>query len=111
MSRFIPRGMFRSGGLCISEGLLERELHADALKCKDIMDLIKAVGLLKTLTKVGRCYDRFVKEFIVNVGPEVSLKGHEDFCKVYVRGNYVQFSAAEINKYLEGVIQLKKKKR
>ena len=49
-------------------------MHVDALKCKDIMDLIKAAGLLKTVTKVGRCYDWLVKEFIVNVGPEVALK-------------------------------------
>ena len=45
------------------------------------MELIKEVGLLKTVSQVGRCYDRLVKEFIVMVGPEVPLKGHEDFRK------------------------------
>ncbi|KAH1193335.1 hypothetical protein GmHk_19G054401 [Glycine max] len=33
---------------------VERELGRDALNCKEIMDLIKAAGLLKTVTK-GKC--------------------------------------------------------
>ncbi|KAL5153710.1 hypothetical protein HKD37_19G053209 [Glycine soja] len=36
---------------------LERELGRDALDCKEIMDLIKAAGLLKTVTKLGDCYE------------------------------------------------------
>ena len=41
-----------------------------------------------------------MKEFIVNVSPEVGRPGHEDHYKVYVRGCYVKFSPAEINKFL-----------
>src|ERR1044072_678631 len=79
----------------------ERELHGDALKCKDIMSLLKAAGLMNTVYKVGRCYERLVNEFIVNVSPEVGRPGHEDHYKVYVRGCCVNFSPAEINKFLE----------
>ncbi|KAH1213747.1 hypothetical protein GmHk_14G041645 [Glycine max] len=37
---------------------LERELGRDALDCKEIMDLITAAGLLKTVTKLGDCYEK-----------------------------------------------------
>ena len=49
----------------------ERELHVDALRCKAIVSLLKTAGLMGTVHKVGRCYDRLVNEFIVNVSPEV----------------------------------------
>src|ERR1044072_5133039 len=86
--------------MSIREELPERELHRDALKCKDIMSLLKAAGLMDTVYKVGRCYDRLVKEFIVTVNPEVGRPGDEDHYKVYVRGCCVEFSPAEINKFL-----------
>ena len=89
----------------------ERELHPEAFKCKEIMELIKTAGFLKTVTQIGRCYDWLVKEFIVNVGPEVGLKGHDDFCKVFVRGSYVQFSPAEIKNIWEEQMSLQKKKK
>jgi hypothetical protein len=79
---------------------IERELHVNALKCKEIMSLIQAAGLLKTVTGLGRCFDRLVKEFIVNVGLEVGEPGHVDHFKVYVRGLSVEFSPATINKFL-----------
>jgi hypothetical protein len=60
----------------------------------------KDAGLIKTMSKVGRCYYHLVKEFIVNVNPEVDAKGHIDFRKVYMRGKCVKFSAFVINKYL-----------
>ena len=55
--------------MSIRGGFPERELHVDALKCKNIMSMLKAAGLMDTVYKVGRCYDRLVKEFIVNVSP------------------------------------------
>ena len=74
-------------------------MSAKALEYKEIMSLLKAAGLMKTVTKTGRCFDMLVKEFILNVGPEVGQPGHEDL-KVFVRGCCVQFSLAEINRYL-----------
>ena len=41
-----------------------------------------------------------VKEFIVNVSPEVRQRRHADFHKVFARGQCIQFSPAEINKFL-----------
>jgi hypothetical protein len=64
------------------------------------MDLLKTAGLLKTVAQIGRCYDMLVKEFIVNVSPEVGQRRHADFHKVFARGQCIQFSPAEINKYL-----------
>lgn len=42
---------------------LERELGKDALKCNEFMDLIEVVGLMKTVTHFGPCYENLVKEF------------------------------------------------
>ena len=86
--------------MSIRGGLPERELHADALQCKNIVTLLKAASVMDTVYKVGRCYEKLVKEFIVNVSPEVGRPGHEDHYKVYVRGCCVEFSPAAINKFL-----------
>ncbi|KAH1233428.1 hypothetical protein GmHk_09G025875 [Glycine max] len=51
---------------------LERELGRAALDCKEIMDLIKAAGLLKTVSKLGDCYEGLVREFIVNIPSDIS---------------------------------------
>src|ERR1044072_7689873 len=64
------------------------------------MSLIKAAGVQKTVTGIGRCYDKLVKEFIVNIDPEVGEPGHVDYFKVYVGGLVVEFSPATINKLL-----------
>ena len=46
---------------------LERELGAGALECKEIMELISYVGLMKIVTRFANCYETLVKEFIVNI--------------------------------------------
>ncbi|XP_057452188.1 uncharacterized protein LOC130744009 [Lotus japonicus] len=78
----------------------ERELTGEILNCQDIMELIEAAGLLKTVTEIGRCYDKLVKEFIVNVTTNCTVSGHPDFRKVFVRGRCVNFSPEIINQYL-----------
>src|ERR1044072_2484171 len=88
------------GGMFIIEGWPERELHANALKSNEIMSLISAAGLQKTVTKTGRRYEDLVKEFLINVAPEVGKAGHIDYYKVYVRGRAMEFSPMIINRYL-----------
>ncbi|KAH1215098.1 hypothetical protein GmHk_13G036329 [Glycine max] len=89
---------------------VERELGRDALDCKEIMDLIKAAGLLKTVTKLGDCYESLVREFIVNIPSDITNRKSDDYQKVFVRGKCVRFSPAVINKYLgrptEGVVDI-----
>ncbi|KAH1210289.1 hypothetical protein GmHk_15G044640 [Glycine max] len=89
---------------------LERELGRDALDCKEIMDLIKAAGLLKTVTKLGDCYESLVREFIVNIPSDITNRKSDEYQKVFVRGKCVRFSPAVINKYLgrptEGVVDI-----
>ncbi|KAH1210446.1 hypothetical protein GmHk_15G044752 [Glycine max] len=80
---------------------LERELGRDALDCKEIMDLIKAAGLLKTVTKLGDCYESLVREFIVNIPSDITNRKSDEYQKVFVRGKCVRFSPAVINKYLD----------
>ncbi|KAH1233302.1 hypothetical protein GmHk_09G025778 [Glycine max] len=57
---------------------LERELGRDALDCKEIMDLIKAAGMLKTVTKLGDCYESLVREFIVNIPSDITNRKSDE---------------------------------
>ncbi|KAL5191283.1 hypothetical protein HKD37_04G010577 [Glycine soja] len=75
---------------------VERELGRDALECKEIMDLIKAAGLLKTVTKLGDCYESLVREFIVNIPSDITNRKSDEYQKVFVRGKCIRFSPAEI---------------
>ncbi|XP_050895161.1 uncharacterized protein LOC127101758 [Lathyrus oleraceus] len=60
---------------------VERELGKETVEVKEVMELIKTVGLMKTVTALPHCYEGLVKEFIVNI-PEESY----EVCKVVVRG-------------------------
>ncbi|XP_050897644.1 uncharacterized protein LOC127104502 [Lathyrus oleraceus] len=79
---------------------LERELAQNVLECKEIMDLIQEVGLMKTVTQFSKCYEMLVKEFMVNVSEECADGKSKEFRKVYVRGKCVHFSPSVINMYL-----------
>ncbi|KAK2436426.1 hypothetical protein QL285_021421 [Trifolium repens] len=79
---------------------LERELSDEALECKEVMDLILQAGLMKTVTGLGSCYEKLVKEFIVNIGEDCGNRLSKEFHQVFVRGKCVQFSPAVINAYL-----------
>ena len=79
---------------------LERELDNSAMECKEIMDLIKIAGLMKTMIKFTNCYEILVKEFIVNLSDGCADGKSTDFKSVYVRGRKVNFSPSEINKFL-----------
>ncbi|KAK2443855.1 hypothetical protein QL285_014924 [Trifolium repens] len=79
---------------------LERELSDEALECKEVMDLILQAGLMKTICGIGRCYEKLVKEFIVNIGEDCDNKLSKEYHQVFVRGKCVQFSPAVINAYL-----------
>ncbi|KAK2381627.1 hypothetical protein QL285_069218 [Trifolium repens] len=77
----------------------ERELNQEALECKEIIELLDAAELMKTVKDMGVCYEMLVKEFIVNITSACS-EGSEEFRKVRVRGKDVKFSPTTINEYL-----------
>ncbi|KAK2456352.1 hypothetical protein QL285_003726 [Trifolium repens] len=79
---------------------LERELSDEALECKEVMDLILQAGLMKTVSGLGSCNEKLVKEFIVNIGEDCGNRLSKEFHQVFVRGKCVQFSPAVINAYL-----------
>ncbi|XP_050876523.1 uncharacterized protein LOC127080237 [Lathyrus oleraceus] len=66
--------------------VVERELGKDAADVKEVIDLIQAAGILKTVVGFSQCYKGLVKEFIVNIPKDISNKNNTQFCKVYVRG-------------------------
>jgi hypothetical protein len=63
----------------------ERELSQEALNCKEIMEYIEAAKLMKSVTNLGVCYERLVKEFIVNITDECS-EGDEEARKILCKG-------------------------
>jgi hypothetical protein len=79
---------------------LERELAQNAMDCKEIVDLIKEAGLMRTVSQLPKCYETLVKEFIVNLSEECADGRSKEFRKVYVRGKCVTFSPSVINQYL-----------
>ncbi|XP_050908275.1 uncharacterized protein LOC127121887 [Lathyrus oleraceus] len=79
---------------------LERELGKYSIECKEVMGLIQEVGLIKSVTGFGKCYETLVKEFIVNISKECDKKRSKEFREVYVRGRCVDFSPEIINKVL-----------
>ncbi|XP_050916329.1 uncharacterized protein LOC127131451 [Lathyrus oleraceus] len=78
---------------------LEMELGKDAIKCKEVVELIEVAGLMKTVTKYGPFYEGLVKEFMVTIPDGCDDVKSEDYKKVYVRGNVVTFSPTVINMF------------
>ncbi|XP_050875778.1 uncharacterized protein LOC127079441 [Lathyrus oleraceus] len=79
---------------------MERELGKNVADAKEVMDLIKFVGLLKTVVGFSPCYEGLVKEFIVNIPEDISNKNNKEFCKVFVKGKCITFSHTVINNFL-----------
>ncbi|XP_057443752.1 uncharacterized protein LOC130735893 [Lotus japonicus] len=85
----------------------EREIGKDVLECKFIVALIDRAGLRKTIMNIGKCYEKLVKEFLVNLTEDVGIPGSAVFRKVYVRRKCVNFSPAVINQALgRSVVEL-----
>jgi hypothetical protein len=60
--------MHRSGGLCITGGSLMRKTSdQEALKCQSIIEILEAAEIINTFKDLGNCYEKLVKEFIVNI--------------------------------------------
>ncbi|XP_058783313.1 uncharacterized protein LOC131657989 [Vicia villosa] len=78
----------------------DRELGLEALKQKEIVDFLKTVGLMKTVSELGPCYTKLVKKFIVNLSADVkNEESQEEYMRVFVRGLCVKFSPKVINAY------------
>ena len=70
---------------------LERELGKEALEIKVVMQLIKEAGLIMTVCNLGDCYEKLVKEFLVNIPDECDNPLSREYQKVFVRGECVNF--------------------
>ncbi|CAJ2657510.1 unnamed protein product [Trifolium pratense] len=79
---------------------IERNLNEEFLKCQDIMSLIEEAGLIKTVSELGKCYEKLTREFLVNIPADCDKPLSPEYLKVYVRGRCVDFSPAIINQHL-----------
>ena len=66
----------------------------------NVMGMIKEAGLLKTICNLGNCYEKLVKEFLVNISEECDNSLSQEYQKVYVKGECVHFSPNIINRIL-----------
>ncbi|XP_050895811.1 uncharacterized protein LOC127102486 [Lathyrus oleraceus] len=78
----------------------ERDPGKEYFDCKERMKFLKAAGLMKIVTDGGPCYEKLVKEFIVNINVKCNVEGNKEYRKVYDRGKCVKFSFSVINDYL-----------
>ncbi|XP_050908482.1 uncharacterized protein LOC127122136 [Lathyrus oleraceus] len=60
---------------------IERELGQEAVEVKEVIELIKNAGLMKTVVTLPQCYEGLVKEFIVNIPEDIDDKNSREFCK------------------------------
>ncbi|XP_057415249.1 uncharacterized protein LOC130710081 [Lotus japonicus] len=79
---------------------IERELSEEALEFKEIIDLLSKAELMKTVKGIGRCYEKLVREFIVNISSDYDDAGSAEFHKVFFRGKCVHLSPVVINEFL-----------
>ncbi|XP_058741935.1 uncharacterized protein LOC131614357 [Vicia villosa] len=66
---------------------IERELTPNALENKEVLALIQEARLLKTVCNLPKCYEKLVKEFVVNLSEDCGNNRSVDFRKVFVRDN------------------------
>ncbi|KAK2397885.1 hypothetical protein QL285_059413 [Trifolium repens] len=70
----------------------ERELSSEALSYKEITTLLEEAKLMKTVLGVGKCYERLVREFMVNLIEECAEEGSDNYHKVLLREKNIDFS-------------------
>ncbi|CAJ2666980.1 unnamed protein product [Trifolium pratense] len=80
---------------------LERNLKNDILECPSVVEALEYAGLMKTVVGLDKCYDRLVKEFLINVAANCNDPASPEYRQVFVRGKCVQFSPIVINQYLQ----------
>ncbi|MCH89740.1 envelope-like protein, partial [Trifolium medium] len=87
--------------VCKRRFTLERELGKDILECDEIVTLVKEAGLMKTVSGLSDCYEKLVREFLVNIPEDCDNHLSKEYQKVFVRGKCVEFSPTIINKALD----------
>ncbi|XP_058765612.1 uncharacterized protein LOC131639128 [Vicia villosa] len=97
----IPSSAIRMKYILQKRLAVERELAPNVLENKEVLELIQEAGILKTVCNLPKCYEKLVKEFVVNLSEDCGNSGSVDFRKVFVRGKCVSFSLSLINKFLE----------
>ena len=55
---------------------------------------------MNIVSSIGPCYEKMIKEFIVNVSPYCNIERIQQYKKVYVRGKCVKFSPSIIAAYV-----------
>ncbi|CAJ2642381.1 unnamed protein product [Trifolium pratense] len=80
---------------------LERNLKDDILECPLVVEALEYAGLMKTVVGLDKCYDRLVKEFLINVAANCNDPASPEYRQVFVRGKCVNFSPIVINQYLQ----------
>lgn len=65
-----------------------------------VTELIKTVGLMRTVEDVGSYYSRLIQELIVNLSTNFNDLSFADYQKVHVRGIFISISPIILNQFL-----------
>ncbi|XP_057452477.1 uncharacterized protein LOC130744305 [Lotus japonicus] len=79
---------------------MEVYLPEKGFSCQEVLDLIAVAGLMKTVSGFGRCFDKLVKKFVVNITLDCNMAGSAEYRKMYARGKPVNFSPISINSFM-----------
>ncbi|XP_045810926.1 uncharacterized protein LOC123905365 [Trifolium pratense] len=82
---------------------VERNLSEELLKCQDIMSLIEEAGLIKTVSELGKCYEKLTREFLVNIPADCDNPLSSEYLKVCdVPAPELEMSMNEVCKTITG---------
>jgi hypothetical protein len=79
---------------------LDIELGNESLECREVIDLIERVGLMKTVWGISECYEKLVKEFLVSIPEDCDNHLNKEYQQIFIRGKCVEFSPIVINRFL-----------
>ncbi|TYJ96982.1 flocculation protein FLO11-like [Cucumis melo var. makuwa] len=68
--------------------------------CSAILELIRNVDLIRTLSEVGPFYPRLMRELIVNLPSDFNDPSADEYQKVHIRGVCFNVSSELLNSYL-----------
>lgn len=83
----------------------ERKVEAIVLMESDIYTLIEAAGLLKTITSVADYVPMVVSEFYCNLTRDMDDPTSDNYQKVFVRGEMLDFSPEIINEHIGSSVE------
>ncbi|KAH6765117.1 hypothetical protein C2S51_016366 [Perilla frutescens var. frutescens] len=83
----------------------EMRVNTSVLVEVGIYTLVETTGLLQTVLKIGEFVSMVVSEFYCNLTRDMDNPTSENYQKVFVRGEMIEFSPRVINEHIGSIIE------